>query len=91
MRAQVLADELDEPDEARKLLANVAERSDNSGPLVQLALLDLKRHDYDAAAADDRQDPRPLEGGRRRRPARRPARARPGGHLGRRRPTSTPP
>ena len=51
MRAQVLAKELDRPAEARKLLADVAERGDNSGPLVQLALLELKAKDFDAATA----------------------------------------
>jgi predicted Zn-dependent protease len=50
MRAQVLAELLDDPKGARKLLAGAAERSDNSAPLVQLALLDLKRKDFDAAA-----------------------------------------
>jgi len=48
MRAQVLADLLDDAKEARKLLVDVADRGDNSAPLVQLALLDLKRKDYDA-------------------------------------------
>jgi predicted Zn-dependent protease len=47
----VLADLLGDVKEARKLLVNLAERSDNSAPLVQLALLDLKQKDYDAVAA----------------------------------------
>lgn len=47
MRAQVLADLLNDPEGARKLLVDVAERSDNSAPLVQLALLDLKRKDVE--------------------------------------------
>ncbi|HMB02988.1 MAG TPA: tetratricopeptide repeat protein, partial [Isosphaeraceae bacterium] len=51
MRAQVLADLLGRPKEARKLLVGVAERTDNSAPLVQLALLDLKQKDYDAVSA----------------------------------------
>jgi|GEM_PF-883844 len=51
MRAQVLADHLKNPQEARKLLINVADRSDNSAPFVQLALLDLKQQDYSAVTA----------------------------------------
>ena len=51
MRAQVLADMLDNQKEARSLLVAVADRTDNSAPLVQLALLDLKKKDYDAVAA----------------------------------------
>jgi predicted Zn-dependent protease len=51
MRAQVLADLLDDVKEARKLLVNLAERSDNSAPLVQLALLDLKQRDYSAVSS----------------------------------------
>ena len=50
MRAQLLAERLNKEDEARKLLVNVADRSDISAPLVQLALLDLKRRDYHAVA-----------------------------------------
>ncbi len=50
MRAHLLADVLDNPREARTLLVNLAERSDNSAPLVELALLDLKQKDYDAVA-----------------------------------------
>ena len=51
MRAQILADQLDNPSEARKLLGEAAEKSDNSAPFVQLALLDMKRKDYQAVAA----------------------------------------
>jgi predicted Zn-dependent protease len=51
MRAQILSDQLDSPKEARKLLVRIAEQSENSAPLVQLALLDLKQRDYDAVAA----------------------------------------
>ena len=51
MRAQVLADRLGNVKEARKLLVNLAERSDNSASLVELALLDLKQKDYNAVAA----------------------------------------
>lgn len=51
MRAQLLAERLNKEDEARNLLVNVADRSDISAPLVQLALLDLKRRDYQAVAS----------------------------------------
>ena len=51
MRAQVLAKDLDRPADARKLLADVAERGDNSAPLVQLALLELASGDQAAAVA----------------------------------------
>ena len=51
MRAQILASNLDRPADARKLLADVAERGDNSAPLVQLALLELAAKDYDAVTA----------------------------------------
>ncbi|SIO65453.1 Tetratricopeptide repeat-containing protein [Singulisphaera sp. GP187] len=50
-RAQLLSDTLKKPEEARKVLLSVADRSDNSGPLVQLALLDLRKHDHAAVAA----------------------------------------
>ncbi len=49
-RAQILAQELDRPADARKLLADVADRGDNSAPLVQLALLQIQAKDYDAVA-----------------------------------------
>lgn len=51
MRAQVLSDLLNDDQGARKLLLEVAETSDNSAPFVQLALLDLKRKDFEATAA----------------------------------------
>ncbi len=51
MRAQILARDLDRPAEARKLLSDVAERGDNSAPLVQLALLELAAKDFEAVAA----------------------------------------
>jgi len=50
-RAQVLSELLSDVKEARKLLLNVADRSENSAPLVQLALLDMGQKDYDAVAA----------------------------------------
>lgn len=50
-RAQLLSDTLKNTDEARKLLLSAADRSDNSGPLVQLALLELRKHDHAAVAA----------------------------------------
>lgn len=51
MRAQIQSDMLDNPKEARRLLIAVADRSENSGPLVQLARLELSQHDYAAVAA----------------------------------------
>jgi predicted Zn-dependent protease len=51
LRAQVLADLLGNVKEARKLLVNLAERCENSAPLVQLGLLDLKQKDYGAVTA----------------------------------------
>lgn len=50
MRVQILSELLDNQKEARKLLVSVADRSENSAPLVQLALLDLKQHDHNAVA-----------------------------------------
>jgi len=50
-RAQILAQDLDRPAEARALLSGVADRADNSSPLVQLALLELQAKDYQAVAA----------------------------------------
>jgi tetratricopeptide (TPR) repeat protein len=50
-KAQILAQDLDRPAEARQLLSSVAERGDNSAPLVQLALLELSAKDYNAVAA----------------------------------------
>ena len=51
LRAQILADQLDNVKEARRLLSGVADRSENSAPLVQLALLDLRQKDYDGVSA----------------------------------------
>ncbi len=51
LRAQVLSDLLDNPKEARRLLTDVADRTENSAPLVQLALLELKQKDYDAVSS----------------------------------------
>jgi predicted Zn-dependent protease len=50
-RAQILARELDRPADARRMLSAVADRGENSAPLVQLALLELQTKDYDAVAA----------------------------------------
>lgn len=49
LRAQVLAKLLNKPAEARKILAAAADRSDNSSPLVQLALLDVEQRDFESA------------------------------------------
>ena len=49
MRAQILADPLKRPKDARAILANLAERSDNSSPLVQLAQLELDADDLESA------------------------------------------
>jgi len=50
MRAQILAERVKGgAAEARKLLARAADHADNTGPLVQLALLDLNSGDLDAA------------------------------------------
>lgn len=50
MRAQVLADSLNDVAAARTVLLNAAETSVNSGPLVQLAELELKNHDREGMA-----------------------------------------
>ena len=50
MRAQLLSEELGDLKEARRLLVNIADRSENSAPFVQLALLDMKQKDYDAVS-----------------------------------------
>ena len=50
MRAQVLAESLKRPKEARELLLALAERCDSSTPLVQLVQIDLEQNDLDAAA-----------------------------------------
>ena len=51
LRAQILVDELDRPDDARKLLAEAGERGNTSAPWVQLAQLEMARNDLEAAAA----------------------------------------
>jgi predicted Zn-dependent protease len=51
MRAQILADSLKRPKEARELLLSLSERCDNSSPLVQVAQIDMEQNDLDAAAA----------------------------------------
>jgi cellulose synthase operon protein C len=48
-RARLLAGPLNRPEEARKLLLEVAD-GDNSAPLVQLASLELQRREFTAAA-----------------------------------------
>ncbi len=55
MRAQILADPLKRPKDARAILADLAERSDNSSPLVQLAQLELDADDLESARRHDRQ------------------------------------
>jgi predicted Zn-dependent protease len=50
LRAQILVQDLNKAAEARNLLNSVAERSDNSAPLVQLALIDLAAKDYPAVS-----------------------------------------
>ncbi len=49
-RARVLAASLGKRDEARTLLAGVADRAESSVPLVQLALLDLAAKDYESVS-----------------------------------------
>ncbi len=49
-RARLLSGALNKPDEARKLLSTLAEKAETSAPLVQVAMLDLSRKDYDATA-----------------------------------------
>jgi cellulose synthase operon protein C len=51
MRAQILADSLKRPEDARAILQALAERCDNSAPLVQLAQLDMEQNDLEAAGA----------------------------------------
>lgn len=51
LRARLLVEKLDRPDEARALLKTAAETAENSSPLIQLALIDLARKDHAAAAA----------------------------------------
>ncbi|WP_165219292.1 tetratricopeptide repeat protein [Aquisphaera insulae] len=51
MRAQVLAGPLKRPKDARDLLGGLADRSDNSAPLVQLAQIEMEQNDLEAAEA----------------------------------------
>ncbi|MBV8487282.1 MAG: tetratricopeptide repeat protein [Planctomycetaceae bacterium] len=51
MRAQILADALHKPAQARELLLAISQRSDSSMPLVQLAHLEMQQDHLDAAAA----------------------------------------
>ena len=51
MRAQLQAEALKNPDQARVLLNSVADRVDYSDPLVQLAALEMEQNQLDAAAA----------------------------------------
>ncbi|QEH33252.1 tetratricopeptide repeat protein [Aquisphaera giovannonii] len=52
-RAELLADKskLNRPKEAREILAALAERSDNSAPLVELAKIEMDQDDLEAATA----------------------------------------
>ncbi|MGO9811460.1 MAG: tetratricopeptide repeat protein, partial [Isosphaeraceae bacterium] len=50
MRSQILTESLKRPKEARELLLALAERCDNSSPLVQVAEIDMQQNDLDAAA-----------------------------------------
>jgi predicted Zn-dependent protease len=50
MRAKLLAERLNRKDEARTLLSGIADRCSNSAPLVQLALLDIERREFEAVA-----------------------------------------
>src|SRR5262249_47247447 len=51
LRAQIQAETLKDPDKARALLRGVAEGTESSAPLVQLAGLELDRNQLDEAAA----------------------------------------
>src|SRR5262249_58272464 len=51
MRAQIRADSLEDTAKARELLQAVADRSDSSAPVVQLAGLELDQNRLHAAAA----------------------------------------
>lgn len=51
LRAWILFESLGRPEEAREMLSGVAERSDRTSPLVRLVQIDLRRRDYEAAAA----------------------------------------
>ncbi|CAN5840646.1 hypothetical protein BH23PLA1_BH23PLA1_07970 [soil metagenome] len=50
MRARLLIDDLEDIDQARRLLIEAADRSENPGPLVQLTRLDLSQGDFQGAA-----------------------------------------
>ncbi len=50
MRGQILAESLKRPKEARELLLALADRCENSAPLVQVAQIDMQQNDLDAAA-----------------------------------------
>ncbi len=49
LRAQVLADALDQPEKARQLLKKIAETSKRSSPLIQLATIEINGDDWPAA------------------------------------------
>ncbi|MDG3002996.1 tetratricopeptide repeat protein [Paludisphaera mucosa] len=51
MRAQILNDSLKRPDDARKLLSEIGERSSTSAPWLQLAQMEMACDNLDAAAA----------------------------------------
>jgi tetratricopeptide (TPR) repeat protein len=51
LRAQILTDALQKPDQARELLQAISQRCDSSMPLVQLAHLEMQQGNLDAAAA----------------------------------------
>ena len=80
MRAQILADPLKRPKDARAILANLAERSDNSSPLVQLAQLELDADDLESARVTIAKVQIAVERGGHRRDSRRPARTQAGQH-----------
>ncbi len=51
MRAQLQVDSFKQPDRARELLLGIADRTENSGPLVQLFGMELDRNRLALAAA----------------------------------------
>jgi predicted Zn-dependent protease len=51
MRAQLLADKLKRPKDACSLLTGLADRTENSSPLVQLAQIEMEQGDLEAAEA----------------------------------------
>ena len=73
MRGQILAESLKRPKEARELLLALAERCDNSSPLVQVAQIDMEQNDLDAAAETIARIRNALEGSRHWRHSRRTA------------------